>query len=166
MEITSELKDLTGNLSHIFTYKEGDPEENLGDIPLGGVRTFCFYEDKLVIVSHGENVWTIPGGGIEKGETYQEAIAREVKEESNMNVLYTETIGYQDILTVKKNTYHRQVMAFCIVKPFGDFISDPDGDIVEIKLIDPKDYREYIKWGEVADYLIRRSAELLTKYKK
>ena len=49
---------------------------------------------------------------------------------------------------------------FCIVEPYGDFQSDPDGDILEIKLIDPSDYKEYIKWGETGDHLMKRALEL------
>lgn len=28
---------------------------------------------------------------------------------------------------------------------YGEFISDPDGDVFEIKLIDPKDYKQLIE---------------------
>ncbi|NHM31976.1 NUDIX domain-containing protein [Neobacillus terrae] len=30
--------------------------------------------------------WTLPGGGLEAGETFEEAVIREVKEEVNLNV--------------------------------------------------------------------------------
>lgn len=33
-----------------------------------------------------KNFWTLPGGGLEVGETYEEAVIREVKEEVNLNV--------------------------------------------------------------------------------
>jgi hypothetical protein len=54
----------------------------------------------------------------------------------------------------------------CIVEPYGDFESDPDSDISKIKLIDPKDYKEYIKWGEIGDHLITRALKIKEKYFK
>lgn len=35
--------------------------------------------------------WTLPGGGLEAGETYEEAVIREVKEEVNLDV---EVVNY------------------------------------------------------------------------
>ncbi|MFZ2484337.1 MAG: NUDIX hydrolase [Minisyncoccia bacterium] len=145
-------------------YVEADPSLNLGDFTLHGVHSICFNGDKIVVVKNSKGDWSPPGGAIEKGETYYEASIREIKEESNMKVLHQEYIGYQDVswLDIKS----RQARMFCIVEPFGNFEEDPDGDISEIKLIDPKDYKEYIKWGEIGDRLIVRAFEMLDNYRK
>jgi hypothetical protein len=58
-----------------------------------------------------------------------------------------------------------EIKSTCIVEPYGDFVSDPDGDITEIKLIDPKDYGQYVKWGEIGDYIVKRALELKEKIK-
>ena len=150
-----------------FRYRDEDPLTNLGNNVLQGVHAFCFCGDKLVIVgSDKKGYWTPPGGGIEPGETYDQAVMREVKEETNMKVLYQEQIGYQDVWISDENRTIRQVRVFCIVEPYGDFVSDPDGDITEIKLVDPQEFREYIKWGEIGDYLMKRALELKAKYKE
>ena len=123
-----------------------------------------FYKNKLVIVyADKKDTWTPPGGHIEPGETYQEAVAREVMEESNMKVLYQEMIGFLDVYEPERIV--RQVRSFCVVEPYGDFEKDPDGDIFEIKLIDPKDYKKYINWGEIGDHLIVRALGMYKKYK-
>jgi 8-oxo-dGTP diphosphatase len=158
MQIKSQLEHK--GKTYNFTYNDGVPDVETDPGMLDGVHSFCFFNDKLVIVGHGNDEWTPPGGGIEKGETYEEASIREIKEESNMKVLHQECIGYQDIETPGENRVQRQFRMFCIVEPYGDFESDPDGDISEIKLIDPINYKEYIKWGEIGDRLMERAMEM------
>ena len=156
MQIKTQITNSIGQVFEV-TYRDEDPDTNLGDTVISGVHSYCFYNGKMVIVCSSKKEWTPPGGGIEPGETYEEASIREVKEESNMKVLKQEYIGYQDIWIAHENRMVRQVRMVCIVEPYGDFESDPDGDIFEIKLIDPKDYKEYFDWGEVGDHLMKRA---------
>ena len=159
MEIKSQF-DHRGK-TYKVTYNDGVPPIETDPNMMDGVHSFSFYNDKLVIVGHGaDNNWTPPGGAIEKGETYTEAAIRETKEESNMKVLHMECIGYQDVQSAEGGREFRQFRMVAIVKPYGEFEKDPDGDILEIKLIDPQDYKEYIKWGEVGDHLMRRALEM------
>ena len=162
MEIKSQLEHK--GIIYNFTYHDGVPEVETDPNMMDGVHSFSFYNDKFVIVGHGNNEWTPPGGGIEKGETYEEASIREIKEESNMKVLRQECIGYQDIKTPGQDRIQRQFRMLAIVEPYGDFESDPDGDISEIKLIDPKDYKQYFDWGEIGDRLMERAMEIKEKY--
>ena len=39
----------------------------------------------LVVKEAGRNWWDLPGGGMDHGETINEAIARELKEEVDLN---------------------------------------------------------------------------------
>jgi ADP-ribose pyrophosphatase YjhB (NUDIX family) len=159
MEIKSQFEH--GGKTYKVTYRDGAPVEETPKDMIDGVHTYCFYGDKMVIVGYpDEDRWTPPGGGIEKGETYTEAAIREIKEESNMKVLKIECIGHQDVLIPETDKVIRQFRMVAIVEPYGDFVSDPDGDIIAIKLIDPKDYKDYIKWGEVGDYFVQRAIEI------
>lgn len=56
-------------------------------------RGITFIDDKILIIEryrlvNGEmlHYFTIPGGGVEEGETYEEACIRETKEETSCNV--------------------------------------------------------------------------------
>ncbi len=164
MEIKSQFKSRNGEMVD-YVFREGfDPMGGLDGKVLQAVHGFCFYGDKLVVVyANDKGYWTFPGGSIEPGETWQEATTREIKEESNMKVLHQELIGYIDVY--EKDRTIRQTRSFCIVEPYGDFVSDPDGDISEIKLIDPKDYGQYVKWGEIGDHIVKRAMEMFGKYK-
>lgn len=121
----------------------------------------CFYKDKLVI-TRGSGGWNLVGGHIEKGETPEIALAREVIEESNMKVVKQVPIGYQKV-TNPDETVDYQLRSFCLVEPIGGFISDPAGSVTEIKLIDPKNYKKYFDWDKIGDRIMERAIELLNK---
>lgn len=163
MEIKSLIKSSSGGQYKVIYKDSSDALENIGNIVLEGGHGFCFYKNKLVVVySERKGYWSLPGGGIEKGETYEEALVREIREETNMKVLYSELLGYQDIH--KQNEIVRQTRSFCIVEPFGDFINDPDGDITKIEFINPEEFQKYIEWGDIGDYLILKATEKRTQY--
>lgn len=158
----TEIKSTFVNRSNqklSIVYSEDDPLKDLDGKILQAVHAFCFCDDKLVIVySAAKGYWAPPGGGIESGETFEEAVIREVKEETNMKVLDQKFIGYQDIYAPDRIV--RQTRSVCIVEPYGPFVSDPDGDVTDIKLIDPKDYKQYFDWGEIGDRLMERALQI------
>lgn len=158
MQIQSTLTNQSGQTLDVF-YHEGNPLENLDGKILQAVGAFSFRNGKFVLVYNPKRKsWTPPGGGIEHGETFEDAVIREVREESNMKVLHQEFIGYQDIHELDRIV--RQTRSFCIVEPLGEFVSDPDGDITAIKLIDPKDYKQHFDWGVVGERIMTRALEM------
>jgi ADP-ribose pyrophosphatase YjhB (NUDIX family) len=167
MQIKSKLTNRSGQVLDYIYYEGLDPNQNLEDKILQAAHGFCFYKDKLVIVySERKGYWTFPGGSIEPGETYQEATIREIKEESNMRVLHQELIGYQDVFEPTRTV--RQTSSFCIVEPYGDFVADQDteGDIAEMKLINPKDLKQYINWLKIGDHIMKKALGKLKEYNK
>lgn len=153
MEKKSTLVNNKGQ-TLVVHYREGDPYHDVADKHFACVHAFCFYGDKLVIVLHKESGWVPPGGGIEPGETYEEAVVREIAEETNMRVLHQRLIGYQDVQ--EPGRIVRQTRSFCVVEPIGDFIedADPEGDISANKHIDPTTYKEYFNWGEIGEHIM------------
>jgi len=170
MQIKSTLtNEYTGKsgVKYIFEYHDADSFDDLDKNKCTQTYGACFCGDKLVVGYGGQKQnWGLIGGTIEKGGIFEETLKREIQEESNMEILSCLPIGYQKVTDTRDNSYFYQLRYFCIVKPYGPFISDPAGSVTKIKLIDPKDFKQYFDWGEMGDRIIERALEMLKKYNK
>lgn len=145
-------------------YSELDSFSSLPYDKCQQVYGVCFCNNKMVIVS-GEGVgggWGLVGGHIEKGESFEETLTREVQEETNMRVLRSSPIGVQEVISPDGNM-KCQLRYLAIVEPIGKFEKDPVGSVTKIKLINPKNYRKYFDWGEIGERIIQRAMELKNK---
>ena len=145
---------------------------NFDELPQDRIKQaygVCFYGDAMVIGYGGlKKGWGLIGGSLEPGETYEKALVREIKEESNMEVLSYLPIGYQRLTNIETGKLIFQLRYACKVKPLGEFVIDGgDGTtekgITEIKLIDPGTYKKYFNWVEIGDYIIKKAVELKSK---
>lgn len=137
-----------------------ESELDFKDKKIKDARAYCFYKDQMVLV-WAKDHWNTPGGALEEGENARDAVRREVKEETNMNVIRQrfvclQTYSFQEPVLENEKGQSYQTVSICLVEPYGEFISDPDGDVDKIKLIDPKDYKQYLDWGERGDKLMER----------
>lgn len=148
-------------IKHKLIWHDCDSFEDLPIEKCQQTYGVCFYGNKLVIThsSAGYKHWNLVGGHIEKGESIEGALLREVQEETNMRVLTQIPIGYQEVFGPDGKSYY-QLRSACVVEPIGKFEKDPAGSITEIKLIDPKDYKKYFDWGKIGDRLMARAMEL------
>lgn len=140
-------------------YEDADSFDHLPLEKVTQAYTVCFLGDDMVIVKNGKkNTWGLVGGSVEKGETLEACLAREVEEESNMRVLSSRPIGYQTIETKEKTEI--QVRYVCVVEKIDEFLSDPAGKIIEVRAINPVTYKEYFDWGKVGERIVERAQEL------
>lgn len=139
-------------------YKDADSFDNLPIEKCKQIHSLCFYNSKIVIGFEGNNKrWVLIGGSREPEEKLEQTLVREVKEESNMRVLKYWPIGWQYV--VQEDAY--QIRYCCLVEPYGPFVSDPDEDILKIRLINPNEFSNYFDWGNIGDRLIERSLNLI-----
>ena len=66
------------------------------DRPILGVGALIFRGDRILLVERGKEplkgYWSLPGGVVEAGESLDEAIRREVREETNLEIDIVDTI--------------------------------------------------------------------------
>ncbi len=163
MIIDSTFVSRTTGLTWAIKYNDEDTG-SIESLPISAASAVCFYGNKVVLVHvPNRNSWEMPGGGREAGETVEECIIREIREETNMRVLELSPLGFDTFTNpeTKELIHHARFTA--IVEPYGPFIADPDGEITEIKLIDPQDYKKYFDWGERSDQMFKKAAEIWKK---
>lgn len=150
-----------GGVKYIVEYSDTDSFDDLDKSKCTQTYGVCFYDDKMVVVHNGhKDTWGLVGGTIEKGESFEEALRREIREESNMEILSFQPIGYQKVIDTRDNGEIYQLRFLCIVQPYGPFVEDPAGAVTDIKLINPKDYKQYFDWGEIGERIIYRALDL------
>lgn len=67
--------------------------------------------NRILLVKHrdpetGETCWTMPGGGIEGGESAQETVIREVQEECGIKCIPKDLVYVREYVEWQKETHH------------------------------------------------------------
>lgn len=158
---TSKKTGITWNVK----YEEMDSFESIKALPIGAAGAFCLCNGQLVLCyAHTRNVWEIPGGGREEGESFDDCMVREIKEESNMKVLELYSLGLETYTNAVNDEINYVLRYAAEVEPYGEFIADiADGEITAIKLINPAEYKQYFDWGERSDLMLKRALEYVKK---
>lgn len=154
---TSWISKRTGKKVLAY-YEDLDDLSKLPQEKIKSICTFCVCNEKFVIVKNHGN-WEPVAGHVEKGETVEEALIREVNEQSNMRVLKFFPLGY--LYTYGEDIY--QARYLCITEPYGPFISDPDSEVTEIKLVEPEEMLKLIDWKDTSLLMKEKSMKIIDK---
>ena len=106
--------------------------------PHVAVGAIVFKENKVLLVLRGkppaENLWSIPGGSVELGETLQEATEREIREEAGITIRAREPVYTFDVL--ERDNKGNVRFHYVIVDLAADYISGelrPGDDAVDVR---------------------------------
>ncbi len=161
MNIIEPWKSQDGT-EYVFEYSDTDSFDQLDAAKCTQAYGVCFYNKQMVIVFNGRaGTWGLVGGTIEPGETFEQTLRREVREESNMEILSYQPVGYQKVINTQTCKEIYQLRYACLVRPYGPFTGDPVGSVTEMKLIHPAEYKQYFDWKKIGDRIIERVQELL-----
>lgn len=116
--------------------------------PIVGIGAVIVKDNKVLLIKRagdpGRGLWSIPGGLVELGEKIKDAVCREVKEETGLDVRVGEIADVTEIITrdeKDKVKYH-----FVIVDFFAEVLRGelkPSSDALEAKWVEFKDLRKY-----------------------
>ena len=115
----------------------------------------CFTDDgSIVLVENAPGMWQLPGGGIEAGESFEQALAREVIEEACARVLESEYIGCQRVTPLDGGSsldgrgagraFYHQTRHWARVELDA---WDPHHETTARTLVTPEGFRSTLWWG-------------------
>ncbi len=87
-----------------------DRESRNMKYPRVRVSVIVIEEGKILLVRHekrGKTYWVLPGGGVDYGETLEEAVVRELKEETNLDIKVDKLVLVDDFIPEDR---HRHVV--------------------------------------------------------
>ena len=128
-----------------------------GQSPRAAVSAVIARDGKILLVKRGcepnMGLWSLPGGGIELGETAREAVAREVREETALIVEPGKVAGVFDVISEDggRVRFHYVVITF-----FAEIVSgelDPGSDAADAQWIDLARVKELPTTDHLAEHL-------------
>jgi 8-oxo-dGTP diphosphatase len=95
-------------------------------------------DGKVLLIRRGKEPykdhWSLPGGGVERGERIRDAVKREVLEETGLEVNVGLVAGYRE--EILSPAEHYLVLAFHCTVTGGELCAGDDA--VECEFVDPK----------------------------
>ncbi len=121
--------------------------------PIAGVGAVIICKGEILLEKRkgepGRGKWTVPGGLVELGESAEQTVIREVREETNLEVEQPELIDVVNSVTTDENgkiKYHFVIVDY-FVKIKGGTLKAAD-DAAELS---------WVEFGEVENYDLTRS---------
>ena len=111
-------------------------------------------EDRVLLIRHtrhadGASYWVIPGGGIEPGESEEECVIREMKEETNLDVHVERLLIEQATIPGDAYLFHKTYLCSIIAgEPAPGYEPEPEAAAhYSISAVGWFDLRDESDWG-------------------
>ncbi len=126
-----------------------------------------FATDEILLIKRRtvpfRGYWALPGGRVDPGETVEQTILREVKEETGLDITIVTKIGDYHEQGVQEGVAYDYYPACFLVKVVGGEIRKQESEIEEIKLFSLKDVPATLAFEHaqmIKDYLTMRKTSV------
>jgi 8-oxo-dGTP diphosphatase len=126
-----------------------------------------FATDEILLIKRRtvpfRGYWALPGGRMDPGETVEQTILREVKEETGLDITIVTKIGDYHEQGVQDGVTYDYYPACFLVKVVGGEIRKQESEIEEIKLFSLKDVPATLAFEHaqmIKDYLTMRKTSV------
>ena len=137
------------------------PKREYPQAPVVGVGGVVIHEGRALLIKRGseplKNQWSIPGGTLELGESIQEGVRRELREETGIEVRVGELIEVFDRIfrdAAGEIQYHFVIVDYLCEKISGE--ASPASDVTDTAWVREEDLWNY-KLTEAATRVIRKA---------
>ena len=129
------------------------------DQPIVGIGAVIIREGKIALIKRGnepgKGKWSVPGGLVELGETLEQTVIRETKEETGLDVenpRLIDVVSYVDLDEKGKIRYHYIIIDYLVHVKYGT--AEAASDAAELR---------WVPFDEVENYDLTRSFRLFFK---
>jgi 8-oxo-dGTP diphosphatase len=126
-----------------------------------------FATDEILLIKRRtvpfRDYWALPGGRVDPGETVEQTILREVKEETGLDITIVTKIGDYHEQGVQNGVAYDYYPACFLVKVVGGEIRKQESEIEEIKLFSLRDVPATLAFEHaqmIKDYLTIRKTSV------
>jgi 8-oxo-dGTP diphosphatase len=125
-----------------------------------------FPPDKILLIKRSTppfvGYWALPGGRVDPGETVEQTIVREVKEETGLDITIMRKVGEYHEQGVQAGFAYDYYPACFLVRTVGGEIRRQESEIQEIKLFSLSGIPETLAFEHsqmIKDYVARQAAK-------